>query len=140
MLTFVHQYTLATAGMLRLLNDHAINVIANPRKKSVIFFFVTPRLLCCVVLFLLCRWCSHSCFITSFHSSKQNFRNKQIRIKVCWCNSYYFHLHVLMKACKIPKMSPGAYIFQRPFLRGLFLEGLRCTKGSLRFKIDWASL
>ena len=25
---------------------------------------------------------------------------------------------------KIPKRSPGAYIFQRPFLRGLFLEGL----------------
>ena len=26
--------------------------------------------------------------------------------------------------CKIPKISPEAYIFQRPFLRGLFLEGL----------------
>ena len=25
---------------------------------------------------------------------------------------------------KIPKISPGGYIFQRPFLRGLFLEGL----------------
>ena len=25
---------------------------------------------------------------------------------------------------KIPKLSPGAYIFQRPFLRSLFLEGL----------------
>ena len=25
---------------------------------------------------------------------------------------------------KIPKISPGAYIFQRPFLRGLFVEGL----------------
>ena len=24
---------------------------------------------------------------------------------------------------KIPKISPEAYIFQRPFLRGLFLEG-----------------
>ena len=24
---------------------------------------------------------------------------------------------------KIPKISPGAYIFQRPFLRALFLEG-----------------
>ena len=33
-----------------------------------------------------------------------------------------------------PNISPGAYIFQRPFLRGLFLEG------NLRFKIDWASL
>ena len=28
-----------------------------------------------------------------------------------------------MKYRKIPKISPGAYIFQRPFLRGLFLEG-----------------
>ena len=34
----------------------------------------------------------------------------------------------------IPKISCGAYIFQRPFLRGL------CTEGNLRFKIDWASL
>lgn len=25
---------------------------------------------------------------------------------------------------KIPKVAPGAYIFQTPFLRGLFLEGL----------------
>ena len=36
-----------------------------------------------------------------------------------------------------------AYIFQRPFLRGLFLEGAYiqrglCTEGSLRLKIDWA--
>ena len=40
---------------------------------------------------------------------------------------------------KIPKISPGAYIFQRPFLRGLYSEGLS-TEGNLRFKIDWASL
>ena len=30
----------------------------------------------------------------------------------------------LMKCRKIPKISTRAYIFQRPFLRGLFLEGL----------------
>ena len=36
--------------------------------------------------------------------------------------------------CKIPKISPGAYIFQRPFLRGLSMEG------NLHFKIDWANL
>ena len=48
---------------------------------------------------------------------------------------------------KIPKISPGAYIFQRPFLRGLFLEdhafqnrlGLY-LEGNLRLRIDWASL
>ena len=34
---------------------------------------------------------------------------------------------------KIPKISAGAYIFQRPFLRGLY------TEGNLRFKTDWAS-
>ena len=32
--------------------------------------------------------------------------------------------HYQSKYRKIPKISPGAYIFQRPFLRGLFLEGL----------------
>ena len=46
---------------------------------------------------------------------------------------------------KIPKISHGAYIFQRPFLRSLSLEGLYIpsglfTEGNLRFKIDWASL
>ena len=40
---------------------------------------------------------------------------------------------------KIPKISPGAYIFQRPFLRGLFLEGL-IYGGKFAFQIDWASL
>ena len=46
---------------------------------------------------------------------------------------------------KIPKISPGAYIFQRPFLRGLFFEGFifggaNLRTGNLRFEIDWASL
>ena len=35
---------------------------------------------------------------------------------------------------KILKISPGTYIFQRPFLRGL------STEGNLHFKTDWASL
>ena len=35
-----------------------------------------------------------------------------------------------IKCRKIPKINPGAYIFQSPFLRGLY------TEGSLRFKID----
>ena len=33
----------------------------------------------------------------------------------------YVHLQMYRK---IPKISPGAYIFEGPFLRGLFLEGL----------------
>ena len=37
-----------------------------------------------------------------------------------------FHVDYIAfpKYRKIPKISPGAYIFQRPFLRDLFLEGL----------------
>ena len=42
-------------------------------------------------------------------------------------------------------MSAGAYIFQRPFLRGLFWGGAYIqrglsTEGNLGFKIDWASV
>ena len=44
----------------------------------------------------------------------------------------YFEL--MAKYRKIPKISPRAYIFQRPFLRGLHSEG------NLHFKIDWASV
>ena len=36
---------------------------------------------------------------------------------------------------KIPKISPGAYIFQRPFLRGLYLEGLTFGGAYLRREI-----
>ena len=33
------------------------------------------------------------------------------------------------KYSKIPKISPGTYIFQKPFLRGLFSEGTVAQKG-----------
>ena len=36
---------------------------------------------------------------------------------------------------KIPKISSGAYIFQRPFLRGLFLEGLIFGGAYLRLSL-----
>ena len=36
---------------------------------------------------------------------------------------------------KIPKISPGAYIFQSPFFRGLFLEGLIFGEAYLRKEI-----
>ena len=36
---------------------------------------------------------------------------------------------------KIPKISPGAYIFQKPFLKGLFLEGLIFGGAYLRREI-----
>ena len=44
-------------------------------------------------------------------------------------------LRQLRKIRKIPKMSPGAYIFQRPFLRGLFLEGHIFGRAYLRGEI-----
>ena len=40
---------------------------------------------------------------------------------------------------EIPKISPGAYTFQRPFLRGLFLEGLIFGGAYRWIIIDWAS-
>ena len=42
---------------------------------------------------------------------------------------------VYERTVKIPKISPGAYCFQRPLLRGLFLEGL-IYGGKFAFKID----
>ena len=38
------------------------------------------------------------------------------------------------KCRKIPKISPRAYIFQRPFLRGLFSEGLYMYGGKFAFQ------
>ena len=40
---------------------------------------------------------------------------------------------------KIPKINPGAYIFQRPYLRAFFLEVLIYGEKFV-FQIDWASL
>ena len=44
-------------------------------------------------------------------------------------------LSFLNAYCKIPKIGPGAYIFQRPFLRGSFLEGLIFGRVYLRREI-----
>ena len=41
---------------------------------------------------------------------------------------------------KIPKISPDAYIFQRLFFGGLFLEGLIFGGAYLWREIDWPSL
>ena len=54
--------------------------------------------------------------------------------------NYSFFI-VEVKYRKIPKISPGAYIFQRPFLRGLFLEGLIFGGAYLRREIGvWKSI
>ena len=46
---------------------------------------------------------------------------------------------------KIPKISPGAYIFLKALSEGLIFGGAYIRRGlsregNLRFKIDWASL
>ena len=43
-------------------------------------------------------------------------------------------LFIIFILRKIPKISPGAYSFQRPFFRGLY------TVANLRCKTDWVSL
>ena len=50
-------------------------------------------------------------------------------------HNYLSYLQTDMEHRKIPKISPGAYIFQRPFLRGLFLEGLIFGGAYLRREI-----
>ena len=54
-------------------------------------------------------------------------------------------LRSFSKYRKIPKIGPGAYIFQRPFRRGLFSGGAYIrrglsTEGNLRFQLHWVSL
>ena len=41
----------------------------------------------------------------------------------CFVFAYLFCCFSINTYRKIPKISPEAYIFQRPFLRGLYLEG-----------------
>ena len=52
-------------------------------------------------------------------------------------------MKVMNEYRKIPKISPGAYISQRPFLKDLFLAHAwrgSSVEGNLRFKIDWANV
>ena len=52
----------------------------------------------------------------------------------------YQYLRYLLRYRNIPKIGPGASIFQRPLLRGLFLEGFIFGGAYLRREIDWVSL
>ena len=57
------------------------------------------------------------------------------------------HAYCTVGYCKIPKISPGAYIFQRPFFEGLIYGGKFAFQtrlglyweGNLRVNINWAS-
>ena len=58
---------------------------------------------------------------------------------------FYLNKNYLSFYCKLPKISPGAYLFQRPFLRGLFLGGAYIWRGlsmegNSRLKVYWDSL
>ena len=58
--------------------------------------------------------------------TKKKYLNKYIVFVLFLC-LLFDRLGVLLFCTsyrKIPKINPGAYIFQRPFLRGIFLEGL----------------
>ena len=48
---------------------------------------------------------------------------------------YSHFITISLQINKIPKISPGAYIVQRPFLRGSFLEGLIFGGAYLRREI-----
>ena len=82
----------------------------------------------------LFSWKSLQCW-PCFERDLFNFWNKQA--------TDIFNLQI--KYHKIPKISPGAYIFQRPLLEGLIFRGAYIwrglsTEGNLHFKIDRACL
>ena len=72
--------------------------------------------------------------LTAHKAGMNSHKTVQVLIYINLLFLFVFSLFVFYIYRKIPKISPGAYIFQRPFLRGLSMEG------NLRFKIDWASL
>ena len=53
-------------------------------------------------------------YILSWHRKKVSGSHPNSACSISWS---------LVRVTKIPKISPGGCIFQRPFLRGLFLEG-----------------
>ena len=53
---------------------------------------------------------------SNFNTAKSSLCKYEIPFVIILCS--------LVSYGKIPKISPGAYIFQRPFLRGSILEGL----------------
>ena len=74
------------------------------------------------------------CFVTmstEFYLSSP----KQLHL----CTSFVISMPPLNTYRKILKISPGAYVFQRPFGGAYFWRGLS-MEGNLCFKINWASL
>ena len=65
----------------------------------------------------------------------KRIRLVQIETKAISFSSGAENIIYLLSYCKIPKISPRAYIFQRSFLRGLFLEGLIFGRAYLQREI-----
>ena len=63
--------------------------------------------------------------ITFLSNFELKFEGIIIFFKFCprFARTRVFSRHIFPAYHKIPKISPGAYIFQRSFLRGLYLEG-----------------
>ena len=82
------------------------------------------------------NYCSFSRLITKYDNVLLQFTTAR-PIKIY--DNVLLQGHPTTVFCKtsVPKISPGAYIFQKPFWGGLYSEG---TRENLRFKIDWASL
>ena len=65
--------------------------------------------------------------VAHFHlAGRQHFSFSHRQFPCFNSSSFVLYLTLYLFPCyrKIPKISPGAYIFQRPFLRGLYSEGL----------------
>ena len=62
--------------------------------------------------------------LTAHKAGMNSDKTVQVLIYINLLFLLVFSLFVFYIYRKIPKISPGAYIFQRPFLRGLFMEGL----------------
>ena len=80
----------------------------------------------------------------SFHQYIQRrltLRNKKfVSLEFAFCFNLDWYFKYTYR--KIPKISPGVYIFQRPLFifGGAYIRRGLSTEGNLRFKIDWASL
>ena len=97
--------------------------------------------------YLVCSTDQYSCFgflskkkILETHPRIQPSPSTRIQKRLQILRDLFCILGRLFGYRKIPKISPGAYIFQRLFLRGLYSDIRRglSTEGNVRFKIDWA--
>ena len=125
------------------------------RYKTIVAIYLCSHGLCCKV----------ACFHTNIQPQKMvcNFpsihlqwndnvivpsiflytqKNTEMEIKTYWhCCEHHIHLHAFLCSSKLDsfrqilKISPGAYMLQRPPLRGLFLENLIFGGAYLRREI-----